>query len=206
MHRMSSCLQAICCISSYLQSICRISHGSWFDANRHLDTQGVWPCKLPLISFPLQRLAKPPAPMSDLNKMPRYCFSNTVTRHLLYPWLASANWPRKNPTRFSACFWSKHAHQQEQIGFTSLLSRMFFSWTIQSVSTRLVMRPKQIPCQRVNLANYPLTVSLCSSWTCHQALFWTCANCLADTFQVQSQISPRWGACLVWKSVDDDCL
>jgi len=66
--------------------------------------------------------------------------------------------------------------------------------------------PNKYRARECNLADYPLTVSLCSSWTCHQTLFLTCANCLADTFQVQSQISPRWGACLVWKSVDDDCL
>jgi len=36
-----------------------------------LNTQGVWPCKLPLDSLPLQLLAKSPDLMSDLRKMTR---------------------------------------------------------------------------------------------------------------------------------------
>ena len=36
-----------------------------------INTQGVWPCKLPLDSLPLQRQAKSPNLMSDLRKMTR---------------------------------------------------------------------------------------------------------------------------------------
>jgi hypothetical protein len=38
------------------------------------NTQGVWPCKLPIDSLPLQILAMSPDLMEDLRKQPRRCF------------------------------------------------------------------------------------------------------------------------------------
>jgi len=38
------------------------------------NTQGVWPCKLPIDSLPLQILAMSPDLMGDLRKQPRRCF------------------------------------------------------------------------------------------------------------------------------------
>jgi len=42
------------------------------------NTQGVWPCKLPIDSLPLQLLAKTPKLMSDLCKQSRRDFPNVV--------------------------------------------------------------------------------------------------------------------------------
>ena len=42
------------------------------------DTQGVWPCKLPIDSLPLQLLAKSPELMSGLSKQPRQNLPSTV--------------------------------------------------------------------------------------------------------------------------------
>ena len=42
------------------------------------NTQGVWPCKLPVNSHPLQLLAKSPELTSDLSKQLRRNFPNTV--------------------------------------------------------------------------------------------------------------------------------
>jgi len=44
----------------------------------NLKTQGVWPCKLPIDSLPLQILAKSPKLMSDLSKQSRRNFPNAV--------------------------------------------------------------------------------------------------------------------------------
>jgi len=48
------------------------SHGTQFN------TQGVWPCKLPIDSLPLQLLAKSPKLMSDLSKQLRQNFPSAV--------------------------------------------------------------------------------------------------------------------------------
>jgi len=37
-----------------------------------INAQGVWPCKLPLDTLPLQQLAKSPDLMSDLRKITRW--------------------------------------------------------------------------------------------------------------------------------------
>jgi len=42
------------------------------------NSQGAWPCKLPIDSLPLQLLAKSPGLMSDLSKQPRLNFPSTV--------------------------------------------------------------------------------------------------------------------------------
>jgi len=42
------------------------------------NTQGVWPCKLPIDSLPLQQLASSPALMSCLSKQPRRWFPTAV--------------------------------------------------------------------------------------------------------------------------------
>jgi len=42
------------------------------------NTQGVWPCKLPIDSLPLQQLASSPALMSYLSKQPRFWFPTAV--------------------------------------------------------------------------------------------------------------------------------
>jgi len=42
------------------------------------NTQGVWPCKFPIDSLPLQPLAKSPKTMSDLFKHSRRNFLNAV--------------------------------------------------------------------------------------------------------------------------------
>jgi len=42
------------------------------------NTQGVWPCKLPIDSLPLQQLASSPALMSCLSKQPRRWFLTAV--------------------------------------------------------------------------------------------------------------------------------
>ena len=42
------------------------------------NTQGVWPCKLPIESLPLQQLASSPALMSCLGKQPRCWFPTAV--------------------------------------------------------------------------------------------------------------------------------
>jgi len=42
------------------------------------NTQGVWPCKLPVNSLPLQLLARSPKLMSDLSKQPRRNFPSAV--------------------------------------------------------------------------------------------------------------------------------
>jgi len=42
------------------------------------NTQGVWPCKLPIDSLPLQLLAKSPKLMSDLSKQSHRNFPNAV--------------------------------------------------------------------------------------------------------------------------------
>jgi len=42
------------------------------------NTQGVWPCKLPIDSLPLQLLAKSPKLMSDLSNQPRRNFPSAV--------------------------------------------------------------------------------------------------------------------------------
>jgi len=39
-----------------------------------LNTQGVWPCKVPIDSLPLQLLAKSSKLMSDLSKQSRHNF------------------------------------------------------------------------------------------------------------------------------------
>jgi len=63
-----------------LNQICRTdlmrdentSHGTQSNA------QGVWPCRLPIDSLPLQPLSKSPELMSDLSKQPRRNFPSTV--------------------------------------------------------------------------------------------------------------------------------
>jgi len=42
------------------------------------NTQGVWPCKLPIDSLPLQLLAMSPDLMKDLSKQQRRNFATTV--------------------------------------------------------------------------------------------------------------------------------
>ena len=42
------------------------------------NTQGVWPCKLPVNSLPLQLIAKSPELMSVLSKLPRRNIPSTV--------------------------------------------------------------------------------------------------------------------------------
>jgi len=42
------------------------------------NTQGVWPCKLPIDRLPLQLLAKSPELMLDLSKQPRQNFPSSV--------------------------------------------------------------------------------------------------------------------------------
>jgi len=42
------------------------------------NTQGVWTCKLPIESIPLQQLASSPALMSCLSKQPRHWFPTAV--------------------------------------------------------------------------------------------------------------------------------
>jgi len=42
------------------------------------DTQGVWPCEIPIDSLPLQQLASSPALMSCLSKQPRRWFPTDV--------------------------------------------------------------------------------------------------------------------------------
>ena len=42
------------------------------------NTQGVWPCKLPIDSLPLQHLASSPALMCCLSKQPRHWFPTAV--------------------------------------------------------------------------------------------------------------------------------
>jgi len=42
------------------------------------NTQGVWTCKLPMESIPLQQLASSPALMSCLSKQPRHWFPTAV--------------------------------------------------------------------------------------------------------------------------------
>jgi len=44
------------------------------------NTQGVWPCKLPMDSLPLQLLAKTPELISDLSKQPRRKIPSTVAK------------------------------------------------------------------------------------------------------------------------------
>jgi len=55
------------------------SVSTWLVKNIQSNTQeGVWPCKLPIDSLPLQLLAKSPELMSDLSKQPRRNWPSTV--------------------------------------------------------------------------------------------------------------------------------
>jgi hypothetical protein len=93
-HRSSSNLQDSCIHAQYITYRSRLKLNDYYHCcddfelcswswrvrdETQSNTQGVWPCKLPIDSLPLQVLVMSPDLMSDMSKQSRQNFPTSVT-------------------------------------------------------------------------------------------------------------------------------